>query len=47
MLINFGNKRTFDTLTEAYAFLDANNFESYTIHECRYPDMIFYIVEWE
>lgn len=41
------NKKSFDTLNEAYSYIDANNINKYKITLCRYPDMAFYIVEWE
>lgn len=41
------NKKTFDTLMDVYTYIDNNDIKKYKISLCKYPDMAFYIVEWE
>lgn len=45
--VYFGKKKSFDTYMEAKVFAKENGFTSYKITRCVYPDMEFYIIEWE
>lgn len=46
-VISFEGYKTFDTLEEARVFTNELGDRWICIRECRYPDMTFYIVEYD